>query len=374
METRTVTNADLTPEERLRQRLYVESRQDGGNPSEFLEMLASVVEQRVWEKLGISFVDLIEKGYPTGIGSSRAEIETMIRLHHKHEAGSPKLRKRMDAMRETVGRLLREEVPELAEHRRPTKEEQARKRDNTNLKGRGTSAAYILARLKRDRPDLAEKVVSGEMSANAAAIEAGFRKKTFTVPEDIPGLAQALVNKGIDRDELHKAMGEILGEPQAESTPEPTSPGDRSPKTPAPAPKKPRYKRYKDGSVAREIPEIRLSDEEIWEQHLDLIDQVHNLWHKLFNLGRAAGNKALQKYGVGAEEYLEVSREYMEISELVESAFTTEIHGITGELKVDRELQMVQRGNAISTELGERIIGLRAPNNSILARLRPKRH
>jgi hypothetical protein len=42
---------------------------------------------------------------------------------------------------------------------------------------RGTSAAYTLKRLKRDFPDLAMKVVKGELSANAAAIQAGFRKK-----------------------------------------------------------------------------------------------------------------------------------------------------------------------------------------------------
>lgn len=40
----------------------------------------------------------------------------------------------------------------------------------------GTSPSYTLRRLKRDRPDLAEKVVAREMSAHAAAIEAGFRK------------------------------------------------------------------------------------------------------------------------------------------------------------------------------------------------------
>jgi hypothetical protein len=31
--------------------------------------------------------------------------------------------------------------------------------------------------LRRDRPDLANRVVAGEISANAAAIQAGFRKK-----------------------------------------------------------------------------------------------------------------------------------------------------------------------------------------------------
>jgi len=40
----------------------------------------------------------------------------------------------------------------------------------------GTNPTYALKRLKRDRPDLAEKVIAGEMSANRAAIEAGFRR------------------------------------------------------------------------------------------------------------------------------------------------------------------------------------------------------
>jgi hypothetical protein len=48
--------------------------------------------------------------------------------------------------------------------------------DNITRFTRGTSAAYLVARLKRDAPDLAAKVASGELSANAAAIEAGFRK------------------------------------------------------------------------------------------------------------------------------------------------------------------------------------------------------
>jgi len=40
-----------------------------------------------------------------------------------------------------------------------------------------------LARLHRDRPDLAAKVEAGELSANAAAIEAGFRKKLTPLDE-----------------------------------------------------------------------------------------------------------------------------------------------------------------------------------------------
>lgn len=42
---------------------------------------------------------------------------------------------------------------------------------------RGNARAYTVSRLKRERPDLFDRVVNGELSANAAAIEAGWRKK-----------------------------------------------------------------------------------------------------------------------------------------------------------------------------------------------------
>lgn len=51
------------------------------------------------------------------------------------------------------------------------------KSDNITLDGRGTSRSYTVARLKRDKPELFKRVVAKEMSANAAAIKAGFRKK-----------------------------------------------------------------------------------------------------------------------------------------------------------------------------------------------------
>ena len=46
----------------------------------------------------------------------------------------------------------------------------------------GNRKDYTLDRLDRERPDLYERVVDGEMSANAAAIKAGFRTKTVSVP------------------------------------------------------------------------------------------------------------------------------------------------------------------------------------------------
>jgi hypothetical protein len=49
--------------------------------------------------------------------------------------------------------------------------------DNISIKPKhGTSRAYTLDRLKREQPDIFARVVAGELTANAAAIEAGFRK------------------------------------------------------------------------------------------------------------------------------------------------------------------------------------------------------
>lgn len=46
----------------------------------------------------------------------------------------------------------------------------------TSLKDRGNSAAYTIARLERDAPELAMAVREKRLSANAAAIQAGFRR------------------------------------------------------------------------------------------------------------------------------------------------------------------------------------------------------
>lgn len=51
--------------------------------------------------------------------------------------------------------------------------------DNITL-NRGTNPTYALKRLKRDRPDLFARVVAGDLSPHAAAVEAGFRRRMFS--------------------------------------------------------------------------------------------------------------------------------------------------------------------------------------------------
>jgi hypothetical protein len=87
---------------------------------------------------------------------------------------------------EKVRKMIREDIAPMRESRRPTNEEQAHKGDNITLTGRGTDPSYVIARLKRDDPDLAQEVVEGRMSAHAAAVKAGIKKPTATVPVDSP--------------------------------------------------------------------------------------------------------------------------------------------------------------------------------------------
>ena len=48
----------------------------------------------------------------------------------------------------------------------------------------GTSEAATVRRLRKDRPDLHAQYLANQISANAAAVLAGFRPKTFTVRAD----------------------------------------------------------------------------------------------------------------------------------------------------------------------------------------------
>ena len=79
-----------------------------------------------------------------------------------------------------------------------------------SISSRGTSAAHMTARLKRDNPELADKVFKGELSANAAAIQAGFRHKQIQIPaDDIDRAARLLKRNFGDRiGELIRALSD----------------------------------------------------------------------------------------------------------------------------------------------------------------------
>ena len=56
----------------------------------------------------------------------------------------------------------------------------------------GTSNTYALRKLRKDRPDLHAKVISGDISPHSAMVEAGFRYKQFTIVLDPDKAARAI--------------------------------------------------------------------------------------------------------------------------------------------------------------------------------------
>ena len=73
--------------------------------------------------------------------------------------------------------------------------------DNINIAKGGTSSTYLLKRLKRDNPALADKVVSGELSANAAAIQAGIKAASIQIAANTkPESAAAKIREKLGDD------------------------------------------------------------------------------------------------------------------------------------------------------------------------------
>jgi hypothetical protein len=135
--------------------------------NEFPVSIIRIIEEKAWEKRFHrgqiielpNLKALITERPIKGWGQDPAKIEAVIKDNPEALA------------------MFREAMVE--KHGGVRKSEQANiKNDNVilALPEQGNSKAYTVSRLKNNRPDLFEKVVSGELSANAAAIQAGFRK------------------------------------------------------------------------------------------------------------------------------------------------------------------------------------------------------
>jgi len=126
---------------------------------------------------------------------------------------------------EALNKALRDKGgPSVGTVNNPSGNNQYRKQDNfdnyqsypleeskqqQSIGGGGTSAAYTVARLQRDEPALYGRVQRGELSANAAAIEAGWRKQQdrYSLPND-PTAAGRYLAQRVDKEWL-QAMVDV---------------------------------------------------------------------------------------------------------------------------------------------------------------------
>lgn len=113
-------------------------------------------------------------------------------------------------MRAEVARLIADDVPAASEHRgRTVAESNNRDRATNSTTTQSDHAEYIVSRLKRDDPTLAERVVNGEITANAAARAKGWRKPrvVLTSPESI---ARSL-RRHLGPDDIAALIRHLLG-------------------------------------------------------------------------------------------------------------------------------------------------------------------
>lgn len=85
---------------------------------------------------------------------------------------------------------------------------------NENDLGRpsGTSTAAALRRLRKDAPELHAEVLAGHLSAHAAMVKAGFRRKAVSVPVDRPEMVAKTLRKSLTPEDLATLI-ELLGRP-----------------------------------------------------------------------------------------------------------------------------------------------------------------
>ena len=76
----------------------------------------------------------------------------------------------------------------------------------------GTSAVYLTARLRRDCPDIADRLDAGEFpSVRAAALEAGIVKPSFQCPTD-PDKAARRILRHFQGDRLAALLSKLTSE------------------------------------------------------------------------------------------------------------------------------------------------------------------
>lgn len=178
MTTRTVTSGEITDDEMRAYRAAKALHRDGGSPASVFGLLAAIVEDRTWERLVDNhgapfptFTSFVEAREPGGLGFSKAELVKILALRHPHEDSAP-WNERAEWLRKSAAGLLAAEVPAAAANGA----NQHSGLSGTQPTQAAQDASAITARLKRDDPELAQRVVSGELTANAAAREKGWRK------------------------------------------------------------------------------------------------------------------------------------------------------------------------------------------------------
>ena len=169
---------------------------------EIAEPLIATLDGELWKQVEHdTFAALVYTPIPEGW-----QVTREILIHFV--ASSPHLVARLrDALPDSDVRPFEVgAVPELGSVGRPAKANNV-----INKPAQGNSSEQAVARLRRDHPELYAKVETGEMSPNAAAVKAGFRTRTITVPLD-PTRAAATLRRQFKGEDFQRLLNELNAE------------------------------------------------------------------------------------------------------------------------------------------------------------------
>jgi hypothetical protein len=141
-----------------------------------------------------------------GLELQPAQLTAMLgEFRHPREDDHEETRQWMRHLRERIKRLL---PGEAGDRSGPAPGVVG----NTHNPPRDNTAARIIRRLNRDRPDLAQAVAEGRTTANAAAIEMGWRKRRVAIPVDDPERAAATLIHAMKPDDAYRLGALLRGE------------------------------------------------------------------------------------------------------------------------------------------------------------------
>lgn len=161
------------------------------------EMVKRVINEDMWPERIVrvtgelarfkTFTEFVTTHPPAGLGT---DVDTLERLCRDDAEA-------ITLLRQATTRPVGKPSGDVVNH------------DNVMNK-QGNTRAYTLDRLSRERPDLYQRVVGKELSANAAAIEAGWRKRAVSVQAD-PDAAINFILRHFSDEERAYIVRALLG-------------------------------------------------------------------------------------------------------------------------------------------------------------------
>lgn len=120
------------------------------------------------------------------------------------------IEKIVDSIEDKAERRETQDLLDQARQRGPGRPETVNNIDGKqDVRPRGTSRAASLRRLRKDAPEMHAEVIAGRLSAHAAMVQAGFRKKTLSVPiSDTVATARAL-RRNLDDAAIAELIDEL---------------------------------------------------------------------------------------------------------------------------------------------------------------------